>query len=165
MVSTSYLEEHELLYLYKLTRCSKPHWRYLKSARKTLSRGFLSSKTINRLFFAEIHYIHTQTDVTKRIHAQGNKESWTFTKIHIKLLCNILSWICNAHVYWAIQYHYHNCLYCNLRIAGSHLHVHVRAHYALHNIVTLKAVHNMTLVPQASQVLSVSQEKIFFHLL
>ena len=47
---------------------------------------------------------------------------------------------CNVH--WAIQYHYHNCLYCNnwsmnLRIAGSHLHVHVRAHYyLLHNIVS-----------------------------
>ena len=35
--STSCLEKHELLCLYKLARCSKPHKRHLNSARKTLS--------------------------------------------------------------------------------------------------------------------------------
>ena len=63
--------------------------------------------------------------------------------IHIELKLTLLSWISNIH--WAKQCHYHNCFtaiidkWIILRISGSYLHVHVRAHYTLHNIVTLKA--------------------------
>ena len=69
----SYLEKHELLFV-QLVGCIKSHYRHLNLNSKhqiKLSRGFSSSKALNKLFFF-VHiiiyiYTHTQTDVPKCI--------------------------------------------------------------------------------------------------
>ena len=68
-------KKHEFLCLYKFARCSKPHWRHLTQREKRSAGDFQAANNKQAVFLADIHYVHTQTDMIKRIHAQGNKES------------------------------------------------------------------------------------------
>ena len=61
--------------------------------------------------------------VQRKMYQNTCRRSWSRCQTkNMKLKSTLLSWICN--IYWAIQYHYHNCLYCNnwsmnLRTTGS----------------------------------------------